>query len=43
MGLRGSVYHHCSLRDRKSKTSFLIFTENDIDLGDIPFYLSKLS
>jgi hypothetical protein len=43
MGLRGSVCHRCSLRDRKSKTSFLMSIENNIDLGDISSYLPKLS
>jgi hypothetical protein len=43
MGLRGSVCHHCSLRDRKGKTPFLISMENNIDPGDIPSYLPKLS
>jgi hypothetical protein len=43
MGLRGSVCHYCSLRDRKGKTLFLMSIENDIDLGDIPSYLSELS
>ena len=43
MGLRGSVYHRYSLRDRKSKTPFLISIENNIDLGNIPSHLPKLS
>jgi hypothetical protein len=43
MGLRGSVYHYYSLRDRKGKTPFLVFIENNIDLGNIPFHLPKLS
>jgi hypothetical protein len=43
MGLRGGVYHRCSLRDKKSKTPFLMSTKNDIDPGDILSYLPKLS
>jgi hypothetical protein len=43
MGLRNSVCHRCSLRDKKDKTLFLISAENSIDLGDIPSHLPKLS
>jgi hypothetical protein len=43
MSLRGSVCYYCSLKDRKGKTPFLISIDNNIDLGDIPSYLSKLS
>jgi hypothetical protein len=43
MGLKDSVYYNYSLRDKKSKTLFLISIENNIDLGDIPSYLSRLS
>jgi hypothetical protein len=43
MSLRNSVYHRCSLRDKKNKTLFLMSTENSIDPGDISFYLPKLS
>jgi hypothetical protein len=43
MGLKNSVYHNYSLRDKKGRTLFLISIENNIDLGDIPFYLPKLS
>jgi hypothetical protein len=43
MGLRNSVYHRYSLRNKKNKTLFLMSTENSIDPSDIPSYLPKLS
>jgi hypothetical protein len=43
MGLRNSVCHRCSLRDKKDKTLFLMSTENGMDLGDISSYLPELS
>jgi hypothetical protein len=43
MGLRNSVCHRCSLRDKKDKTLFLMSTENGIDPGDIPSHLPELS
>jgi hypothetical protein len=43
MGLKDSVYYNYSLRDKKGRTLFLMSIENNIDLGDIPSYLPKLS
>jgi hypothetical protein len=43
MGLKDSVYHNYSLRDKKDQTLFLMSIDNNIDPGDIPSYLPKLS
>jgi hypothetical protein len=43
MRLRDGIYYNCSLRDKIDKILFLIFIENNMDLGDIPSYLPKLS
>jgi hypothetical protein len=43
MRLRDGICYNCSLRDKMDKTLFLIFIENNIDLGDIPSYLPELS
>jgi hypothetical protein len=43
MGLKDSVCYNYSLRDKKDQTPFLISVDNNIDLGDIPSYLPKLS
>jgi hypothetical protein len=42
MGLKGSIYYYCYNRNKRDKTPFLIFIKNNIDLGNIPFYLPKL-
>jgi hypothetical protein len=43
MRLRDSIYYNYSLRDKIDKIPFLISIENNIDLGDIPSHLPKLS
>ena len=40
--LKGDVCHACFLRDKGSKTPFLISAENEIDPGDVPAYLPEL-
>jgi len=43
MGLKDGVCHNCSCRDKQGKTPFLMSAENNMDPGDIPSYLPKLS
>jgi hypothetical protein len=43
MHLRDGIYYNYSFRNKIDKIPFLIFIENNINLGDIPFYLPKLS
>ena len=39
MGLRNEICDACSLRDKGSQSPFLMSTDNEMDLGDIPAYL----
>jgi hypothetical protein len=43
MDLKGDVWHACFLRDKGSKTPFLISAENEMDPGDVPVYLPELT
>jgi len=42
MDLKDEIYYTCFLRDKGNKTSFLISTKNEIDLGEILAYLLEL-
>jgi hypothetical protein len=41
--LKGDVCHAYFLRDKGSKTPFLMSVENEMDLGDVPAYLLELT
>ena len=43
MDLKGDVCHACFLRDKGSKTPFLMSAENEMDPGDVPAYLPELT
>jgi hypothetical protein len=41
--LKDEICYACYLQDKGNKTPFLMFTDNKIDLGEIPAYLLKLT
>ena len=43
MDLKSDVCHRCFNRDKGKKTPFLMSAENEMDLGDIPAHLPKLT
>lgn len=43
MDLKDDVCHACFLRDKGSKTPFLMCAENEMDPGDVPAYLPELT
>src|SRR5450432_3849113 len=43
MGLRNETCDACFFRDKGSQSPFLIFTDNEMDLGEIPVYLPALT
>ena len=43
MDLKGEVCHACFLRDKGSKTPFLMSAENEMDPGDVPACLPELT
>jgi hypothetical protein len=43
MDLKDEVCHTCFLRDKGSKTPFLMSAENEMDPGDVPAYLPELT
>jgi hypothetical protein len=43
MDLKNEIYHRYFNRDKGKKTPFLMSVENEMDLGDIPAHLPKLT
>jgi hypothetical protein len=43
MDLKNEICHRCFNRDRGNKTPFLMSAENEMDPGEIPAHLPKLT
>jgi len=43
MDLKGGICHACFLRDKGSRTPFLMSTENEIDPGELPAHPPELT
>jgi hypothetical protein len=43
MDLKDEVCHACFLQDKGNKTPFLMSADNEMDLGELPAHLLKLT